>query len=102
MLYLVKIEPNLFFLALAPVKPGVIKVSLEAPVGCSSIENKRASGDGAGEPRWACIGGGGGGWNFQGIGGGNRCLWENFTHGGGNVGGHRTLGHDFMAVAGHD
>ena len=53
-----KIEPNLFLLALTPVKPGVIEVPLEVPVGCFSIENKRAVGDGAGQPRRTYVGGG--------------------------------------------
>ena len=62
-----KIKPSIFLLALASVKPGVIKVSLEVPVGCFSIEKQRAAGDGAGEPRWTCIGRGGRGWKFQWI-----------------------------------
>ena len=70
MLSLVKIEPILFLLALTPVNPGVIEVPLEVPVGRCSVENKRAAGDGAGEPRRACFGRGGGGRNFQGIRGG--------------------------------
>ena len=97
MLYLVKIGPNLFFLALTPVTPGVIKVPLEVSVGCF-VENKRAAGDGAGEPRPICIGGGERGWKFQGIRGGNRCSWGKFTFGGGNASGYGTFGHAFMGV----
>jgi len=49
-LYLVEIEPNLFLLALTPVKPGVV-MSLEVPVGRFSVENQRAAGHGASESR---------------------------------------------------
>ena len=53
-----KIEPILFLLALTPVSPWVIEVPLEVPVGCFSIENKRAVCDGAGQPRRTYVGGG--------------------------------------------
>ena len=102
MLYLVKIEPIRFLLILTPVKPRVIKVSLEVPVGRFSVENERAAGDGAGEPRRACIGGGRGWWNFQGIKGGNRYTSENFTFGGGNASGYGTFGNAFMGAVRHD
>lgn len=102
MLYLVKIEPNLFLLAVTPVEPWVIKVSLEVPVGRSAVEDQRAVRDGAGESRPTHVGGGRGRWKFQGIRGGNRWSREGFTLGGGNVSGHGTLGHAFMGVARHD
>jgi len=101
-LYLVEIEPILFLLILTPVKPRVIKVSLEVLVGLLSVGNERAAGDGAGEPRRAYIGGGRGGCNFQGIRGRNRCSWRNFTFGGGNASGYGTLGHAFIGAARHD
>ena len=39
MLFLVKINPNLFLLSSAPVKSRVIKVPPEIPVGPFSLEN---------------------------------------------------------------
>lgn len=50
MFYLVKVEPDLFLLAPAPVKSGVLKVSPEVSVGSFSLENQRAAGDGTGQP----------------------------------------------------
>ena len=39
MLNLVKIEPNLFLLARAPVKSGALKMPPEVPAGCFSFKN---------------------------------------------------------------
>ena len=101
MLYPVKIEPSLFLLALTPVEPGVIKVSLEVPAGRFSFEGKRTAGDRAGEPRWTCIGRVRG-WGIPRSWGGIRCSWESFALGGGNLSGYGTLGKDFVGVARHD
>ena len=51
MLDFVKIEPRFFLVAHAPVKPGVLEVPLEIPVGRFSSENQQAAGNGAGEPK---------------------------------------------------
>ena len=103
MLYLVKIEPDLFLMTHAPVKSGVLKVSPEVSVGIFSIEDQQAAGDGTGEPWRTCIGGCAGGWNFEGARGGNGLSGSNsFTFGGRNLSGHGAIGLDFMGVAGHD
>ena len=89
------------------MKPGVLEVPLQVPVGRFSLENQQAAGNGTGERRWTCISEGGGP-SFEGIAGGTGCLRDNnsFTFGGGggggNLSGYRTLGHAFMRVARHD
>ena len=75
MLYLVKIEPNLFLIARKSVNPGMLEVPLQVPVGHFSFENQQAAGNGTGERRRTCIGEGGG-QSFEGIGGGTGCLWD--------------------------
>ena len=102
MLYLVKIKPNRFLLARAPVKPRVLKVPLEIPVGRFSLERQRATRDGTPELGQAFIFGGGRGWGFEVVGGGNGCSWDNsFVVGGGNLSRHGTIRHDLMGVARH-
>ena len=101
-----KIEPNLFLIARTSVKPGMLEVPLQVPVGHFSLENQQAAGNGTGEWRWACIGEGGGP-RFQGIEGGIGCLWDDnsSTRGGGRGGNfsrYRTSGHAFMGVDRHD
>ena len=75
MLHLVKIEPNLFLIARTSVKPGMLEVPLQVPVGHFSFENQQAAGNGTGERRQTCIGEGGG-QIFEGIEGGTGCLWD--------------------------
>ena len=66
MLHLVKIEPNLFLVARASVKPGILEVPPQVPVGHFSLENQKAAGNGTSERRRTCIGEGGRP-GFQGI-----------------------------------
>ena len=51
MLHLVKMEPNLFLITRTSVKPGVLEVPLQVPVGHFSLENQQAAGNGTGERR---------------------------------------------------
>ena len=65
MLYLVKIELNLFLLACASVKSGALKMPPEIPVGRFSLKEKNGGQLGRGRlalgemHKW-----GGGGWSF--------------------------------------
>ena len=73
--HLVKNEPNLFLISRMSVKPGMLEVPLQVPVGHFSLENQQAAGNGTGERRRTCIGEGG--WqSFEGIERGTGCLWD--------------------------
>ena len=102
MFYLVKIEPSLFLVTRAPMKPRVLEVPLKVPPGRFSLENKQTAGNGAGGRRWAFISEGRG--SFQGIEGANGSFGGNsFTFGGGGYfSGHGTFRHALAEVAGHD
>ena len=101
--YLVKIEPSLFLVARTPMKPRVLEMPLQVPVGRLPLENKQATGNGAGERIWASISGGRG-LSLQGFEGANGPFGGNsFTlGGGGNFCGYGTFGHALAGVAGND
>lgn len=51
MLHLVRIEPGPFLVPCAPLKPRVLEVPLQVPVGHLSLKNQQAAGNGTGESK---------------------------------------------------
>jgi len=76
MFHLMKIEPTLFLVSCAPMKPRVPEVPLQVPSGSFSLENQRAGGNRTGKRRWTCSRERGA-WSLQRAGGGSVCLWNN-------------------------